>query len=110
MYWCEKLLAQIGVDTAGAGCNTCLSELLLGLVLRNAWGGSREQTTVEAPAGVTTLGTRALAVGLGDRRDLYTIFIIQNSGVDFRFASISFSVRYVFHLFPFPYLLTSDFI
>ena len=36
-------------------------------MLRNAWGGSREQTTVEAPAGVTTLGTRARAVGLGDR-------------------------------------------
>ena len=63
----EYLLANIDVDTAGAGCNTCLSELLLGLVIRNAWGGSREQTTVEAPAGVTTLGTRALAVGLGDR-------------------------------------------
>ena len=63
----EGFLINTDVDTAGAGCNSCLAELLLGMVLRNAWGGSRGRRRVRSLAGVTTRGTRALGVGLGDR-------------------------------------------
>ena len=55
------------VDTAVTGCNNCRAELLLSVVLRKPGEGVGGRRRVRAPAVVTTWGTRALGVGLGDR-------------------------------------------